>query len=75
MEVVAHDGIAEDINPKDPGEFFESVADPFFPVGIVFARPPVLATEVGAPDTPIDEMKYLHFRSSTDLGSIESRHR
>ena len=73
--MVAHHLKPENIDPKDPGQFLQSLANPFLAVRIVLARESMLAAQKFPVDTPIDQEKHLRFTASTDLRTVQSWHR
>ena len=56
MQMVIEDGIGQDIDQKDRCELFESLSDPFFSMGVVFAGGVVYSAKVGALDAAVIEV-------------------
>jgi hypothetical protein len=59
--MVTHHRKAENIQPKNPGQFFEAVANPLLPVRIVPSRSLVLPAQIRPPHATVDQVKYQQF--------------
>jgi hypothetical protein len=74
MQVIAHHRKSQHINAKDPGQFFQSLADPFLAVRVILAGSPVLSAQVRSPNAPVNQMKRLDFIRRTQFCSIHPGH-
>jgi hypothetical protein len=69
VEMVRHDGVGEYIDPKDGGEFLDSLPNPFFSVGKIFSSYLVGSTKVSPTDTSLDNVEDRNFLWCKDFGS------
>ena len=74
MQVIAHNGIAEDFDGENPGEEFEAFSGPFFSMGVIFSCATILSAEMSSSDASIDSVKHLNFIVSEDFTSVDTRH-
>jgi hypothetical protein len=74
MEVVGKNGVGEDIDPEDGGEFLDPLSDPFFSVGEVFSGDLVEPAEVCASDASLNDVEDRNLQWGKNLTSFRSRH-
>jgi hypothetical protein len=74
MQVIAHNGIAEDFDGENPGEEFKAFSGPFFSMGVIFSCATILSAEMSSSDASIDSVKHLNFIVSEDFTSVDTRH-
>jgi hypothetical protein len=74
MEVVGKNGVGEDIDPEDGGEFLDPLSDPFFSVGEVFSGDIIEPAEVSASDASLNDVEDRNLQWGKNLTSFRSRH-
>jgi len=74
VHVIAEDREAHDVNCEDPGENFEAISDPVFPMREIPAGVFINPAQKGASNTAIDQMKHLNFIVCKDFTPIDSWH-
>ena len=74
MHVITEDREAHDINGKDPGENFEPISNPVFPMREIPAGILINSAEKRASDAAIDQMKDLYLIVRKDFTQIHSWH-
>ena len=74
MHVIAKDREPHDVNGEDPGQNFEAISNPVFPMGEISPGIFINPAEKRASDTAIDQMKDLYFIVRKDFTPIDSWH-
>jgi hypothetical protein len=72
--MIAEHRKAEDIQSKDPGQFFQPFSDPLFPMRVISSGSAIFPTEKRATHAPVDQMKRLNLIRRTNLRSLHPRH-